>query len=623
MRKEEQLELREAFRNQFLIGFGNVRERRMPAPSRPAPSRKDRILRFDAFELDVRAGELRKRGVRQRLQGQPLQVLATLLKRPGDLVTREEIRDEIWPADTFVDFDHSLHNAIARIRETLGDSADAPRFIETLPRRGYRFIERVEGPPEVVAVPDRTRLEPDLRTIESLAVLPLDDHSGDPSHEYFADGMTEALITNLAKIKALRVISRTSAMQYKGVRKSLPLIARELNVDAVIEGSVLRSGDRVRITAQLIHAVTDQHLWAESYERDFQDILSLQREIARHIANEVRVTLTPLESARLGCARPVNPQAHEQYLMGRYHWNKRSEQGIRKALSHFQQAIEYDPTFAYGYAGLADSYNILGYYNATAPQDAYPKGRAAALTALTLDESLAEPHATLGVVKRDFEWDWAGADRAFQTAIETNPGYAAAYHWRSTLLSMLGKHDDAVAEKKKALAMDPLSVAITTDLARMFYFNHEYNRAIDQYRAALDMDPNFSSAHLWLAQAYEQKGMFAEAMSELEIGRSLSADSPYALARVAHGHAMSGKCDEAREMLRQLQALAPRKYVSAYDVAMIHVALQDRDEAFASLENAFGERSVGLGYLQVEPQLDPLRSDQRFRELVRRVGLPS
>jgi TolB-like protein/Flp pilus assembly protein TadD len=587
----------------------------------PPPNQPDPVLRFDIFELDVRTGELRKRGIRVRLQGVPLQVLATLLRRAGDLVTREELRAEIWPADTFVDFDHSLHNAIAKIRETLGDSAESPRFIETLPRRGYRFIESVdEVKPEPQAPRETGKLE--ARQIRSLAVLPLDDHSGEPGHEYFADGMTEALITNLAKIKALRVISRTSAMRYKGARKSLPQIARELNVDAVIEGSVLRSDDRVRIAVQLIDAATDLHLWAESYERDFADILSLQNEISRQVANEVRIILTPEEDAQLTRARRINPEAHELYLKARYHWNKRTEESVRKALAYFQRAIDLDPTYAQGYAGLADAYNILGYYNALAPAEAYPKGKAAALKALELDDSLAEPHAALGVVRRDFEWDWAGAQQEFQRANELNPGYVEAYHWRSTLLAMLGQHEEALLEKKKALAMDPLSVVIRTDLARLFYFHRDYDRAIEQYRAALDMDPNFSSAHLWLAQAYEQKRLFDEAIASLEFGCRLSGDSSYAMARLAVGQALAGHGEEAHAILNRLTLLMQeRQYVSPHDVAMIHAALNETDDAFAWMERALEERSVWLGYLNVEPQWDSSRSDPRFQGLLRRIGL--
>jgi len=582
-----------------------------------------RVLRFDIFELDLRAGELRKRGVKLRLQGQPLRVLATLLQCAGDLVTREELRAQIWPADTFVDFDHSLHNAIARLRETLGDSAETPRYIETLPRRGYRFIAQVTAvEPEVSAPPLLLHgQESDPRRIQAVAVLPLEDLSGDASHEYFADGMTEALITSLAKIKALRVISRSSAMQYKGARKSLPQIARELNVDAVIEGSVMRSGERIRIAAQLIHAISDQHLWAESYERDFRDILSLQGEIARQVANEVRIILTPEEQARLGSARQVNPEAHELYLKARYYWNKRTEESVKKALSHFHRAIDQDPTYAQGYAGLADSYNILGYYNVLPPVEAYPKAKAAALKALELDDSLAEPHAALGVVKRDFEWDWSGAEKQFQRAIELNPGCVDAYHWHSTLLGILGRHAEALREKTRALALDPLSVVIRTDLARMFYFSRDYDPSLEQYRAALDMDPTFALAHLGLAHVYQQQGRFDEAISELKTGMHFSSDSIFALAKLGHGYARAGKSDEAHAVLSQLNALSKQKYVSPYDLAMVHVGLQEADEAFAWLERALEQRSLWLGYLNVEPQLDPLRSDQRFQELLRRVGL--
>jgi TolB-like protein/Tfp pilus assembly protein PilF len=581
------------------------------------------MLRFDIFELDTRTGELRKGGVKLRLQGQPLQVLAALLKRAGHLVTREELRMQIWPADTFVDFDHSLHNAVARVRDVLGDSADTPRYIETLPRRGYRFIAQVEeiSSEELAPRTYAASSKHSSRGVQAIAVLPLEDLSGD-GHDYFADSMTEALITSLAAIKALRVISRTSAMQYKGARKSLPQIARELNVDVAIEGSVLRSGERVRIAVQLIQASTDQHLWAESYERDFRDILSLQSDIARQVANQVRIILTPEEEARLGHARKVNPEAHEWYLKARYCWNKRTEESVKKALSYFHRAIDSDPSYAQAYSGLADSYNILGYYNTLPATEAFPKGKAAAVKALELDNSLAEPHAALGVVKRDFEWDWSGAEEAFQRALEFNPGYVEAIHWRATLFSMLGRHEDALREKTKALAMDPLSVVVRTDLGRMFYFSRDYERALEHYRAALDMDPNFVTAHLWLAHVYEQRGLFEKAIPALEIGARLSSDSTFALSKLAHAYAIAGKHDQARSVLAKLQAVAAEKYVSPYDIAMVHVGLREKDEAFTWLQKAFEHRSLWLGYLNVEPQLDPLRSDQRFPHLIRSVGLP-
>ena len=581
-----------------------------------------RILRFDVFELDRRAGELRKGGVKLRLQGQPLEVLATLLQRAGDLVTREELRTQIWPANTFVDFDHSLHNAIARLREALGDSADKPRYIETLPRRGFRFIARVEVVQPQASMSSATLgRDAEGHPIQALAVLPLEDLSEEPGHEYFADGMTEALITSLAKIKALRVISRTSAMQYKDACKSLPQIGRELNVDAVLEGSVLRSGDRIRINAQLIHAVTDQHLWAESYERDFRDILSLQSEIAGQVARQVKIILTPEEAAKLGGKTPVDPEAHELYLKARYHWNKRTEESVKRALSYLQAAIDRDPAYAQAYAGLADAYNILGYYNALPPNEAYPKGTAAALKALELDPALAEPHATLGVVKRDYEWDWMGAEAEFQRALELNPGYVEAHHWRSTLLSMRGRHQDAIRGKKKALALDPLSLVISADLARMFYFARDYEQALRQYRAAIDMDPNFAGAHLGIANVYQQQGLFEVALAELKTGVQLSSHSTFALAKLGHGYAIAGQREEARAMLEKLNSVCTQKYVSPYDLSLIHVALQESDEALMWLQKAFEGRSLWLGYLDVEPQFDHLRSEPRFTKMLTLLGL--
>jgi len=590
----------------------------MSAPDPPPP----RLFRFDDFELDTHAGELRKRGTKLRLQGQPLQVLGVLVRNAGDLVTREELRNKIWQADTFVDFDHGLHNAIARLREILGDSSESPRFIETLPRRGYRFIAHVSDAPlqKRTAAVTSENTSQNRQRIQAIAVLPLDDLSAQPSEEYFADSMTEALITTLAKIKALRVISRTSVMRYKGVRKSLPQISRELNVDAVVEGSVLRSGDRIRINAQLIHAVTDNHLWAESYERRFRDILPLQTEIAREIAHQIQILLTPEEHERLRHARPVKPEAHEHYLRARYCWNKRTEEEVDRALSYFRLAIDEDPTYAEGYVGMGDCYNILGYYNVLPPMEAYPKGKAAALKALELDPSLAEAHATLGVVKRDFDWDWLGAEAEFQRAIELKPSSVEAHHWRGTLLSMLGQHTEALHEKKTALELDPLSVVVKTDLARILYFSRDYEQALQQYRAAIQMDPNFATAHLWLAAVYERKGLIEDSLAELRKGLDLTHESTFALAKMGYGYAMAGMHEHAEVVLKELHNLSSDKYVSPYDVALIYVALRKHDQAFDWFEKALEQRSLWLGYLKVEPQLDSVRSDARFEHLLRRVG---
>src|SRR5204863_8928915 len=370
-----------------------------------------RSVSFGLFEADFRAGELRKRGIKVKLQDQPLQILHMLLEHPGEIVTRDELRQIIWPSDTFVDFEQGLYNAVRRLRDALNDSAEKPRFIETLSRRGYRFIGTVEA---------------SVKKIETLAVLPLDNLSRDPQQDYFAEGLTEALITTLAKIGELRVASRTSAMQYKGVRKPLPEIAKELGVDAIVEGTVLRAGDRVRITAQLIDAPRESHLWAESYERDLRDVLSLQTEVAQAIARQIRIKLTPIDEARLGAAPAVKPEAYESYLKGRYHWN--GHHGIRKAIPFFEEAIGIDPTYASAYAGLADCYSALMAWGQVSPNDGCVKAKVLALKALALDGTLAQAHTSLALATM-YEYDFSGAEREFERAIELNSKYATAHHF--------------------------------------------------------------------------------------------------------------------------------------------------------------------------------------------------
>ena len=388
-------------------------------------------IRFGVFEVDLRAGELRKKGLKVKLQEQPLQVLQILLENPGEVVTREELQRRIWPSDTFVDFDHGLYNGIKRLREALGDSADTPHYIETLARRGYRFIGRLDPGPTCTPSP-----------IRSLAVLPLENLSRDPEQEYFAEGMTEALITTLAKIGELRVVSRTSAMQYKGVHKPLREIARELEVDAIVEGSVPRAGRRVRITAQLIDTAKETHLWAESYERDLRNALALQSEVAQAIAREIRVKLTPVDQARFAEVHPVDPEAYEAYLKGRYHWNRRSAEGLGKAIQYFQQAIAKDPTYPAAYAGLADCLSILGWWSYVSPDDGCGKAKGLAQKALEIDPSSAEAHASLAWATMLYDHNFALAEKEFERAIELNPRYATGHQWFGLYLALMGRYEE-------------------------------------------------------------------------------------------------------------------------------------------------------------------------------------
>jgi TolB-like protein/Tfp pilus assembly protein PilF/tRNA A-37 threonylcarbamoyl transferase component Bud32 len=460
--------------------------------------------------------------------------------------------------------------------------------------------------------------------IQSLAVLPLENLSHDPEQEYFADGMTEELITTLSKIKALKVISRTSVMHYKGTQKTVPEIARELSVDAVVEGSVLRSGDRVRITVQLIQAEQDRHLWAESYERDLRDVLALQSEVARAIAGEIRTKVTPQEQERLASVRPVDPQAHELYLKGRYYWNKRTPDTLKQSLEYFEQAIEKDPSYAPAYAGLADSYNMLGagFYAVLPPKQAYPKAKAAATRALQLDSSLAEAHTSLAWAKVFFDWDWQGGEREFARAIELNPGYANAHHWYAVYLTIMGRHSEAIAEDRKAETLDPLSLIISADVAMQALGPAGlYDQEVQQCRKTLEMDPSFPLAHACLSDAYKNKRMYAGAIAEMQKAIDLSGGSVVWISALAQTYALAGRRDEAIKVLRQLQARSKQEFVSANLFAYIYAGMGDKDQAFAWLEKAYEERSDLVGGFKVGRQLDPLRSDPRYQDFLRRMNL--
>jgi len=462
-----------------------------------------------------------------------------------------------------------------------------------------------------------------LPRIESLAVLPLENFSRDPDQEYFADGMTEALITDLSKVSSLRVISRTSVMQYKGAKKPLPQIARELQVDAVVEGSVERSGNRVRISAQLIHAATDSHIWADSYERELRDVLGLQSEVAQAIASEVKAKVTPEERMRLASTRAVNPEAYEAYLRGRFYQNKRTESGLRKAVECFQEAIQKDANYALAYAGLADSYTLLGQllYAVLPPSEAMPKSKAAALRALQMDDTLSEAHTSLAYIELIYDWDWVKAQEDFKRAIELNPSYAQAHHWYALYLAAMGRQHESIAEMKRAQELDPLSSIVNTSVGWVLYYSRRYDEAIGQYRKVLALDPDFFVAHWELGLAYEQKGKYEEARSEFERARMLSPSNPVILASLGHAYAASGRRSQALEILNKLMKLSKQKFVSPYAIGELNAGLGANDQAFKWLEGAYGQRDTWLIFLKVDPGLDPIRSDARFQPLLSRVGL--
>jgi serine/threonine-protein kinase len=461
--------------------------------------------------------------------------------------------------------------------------------------------------------------------IASLAVLPLENLSRDPEQEYFADGLTEALITDLAQISALRVTSRTSVMRYKGTNKPVPQIARELQVDAVVGGSILHAGDRVRITAHLIHGADDRHLWADSYERDLRDILSLQNQVAQAIADQIKVTLTPAEHARLASSRTVDPEAYQLYLRGRYLWNQRTERTINDAIRYFEAALRKDPNYASAYSGLADSYSSLGDSNdvgSLQPNLAIPKAKAAATRALELDDTRAEAHNSLGFINLLYDWDWHSAETEFKRALELNPRSADAHHWYSHLLMALGKPEEAQAESQRALDLDALNPIINTHLGWAYVFARQYDKAIEQLTRTLELFPDFGLAHWYLALAYEQKAAYAQALPEFRRAQTGVTGNVVVLADLGHAYAVSGNAADARQILEQLTALSSRRYVPSTSVALIYAGLGDYDRAFEWLDKAVAERAEWLIYLKVDPRLDPLRRDSRFRQLERRVGLP-
>ncbi|MGH9364577.1 MAG: protein kinase domain-containing protein [Thermoanaerobaculia bacterium] len=596
-------------------------------------SRSD-IFSFGAILYEMLAGRRAFRGI------SPADTMSAILKEepefspthPGASPALEHIVRrclEKSPEERF----QSARDLAFALREISSDSdvprpvslpVSRPRSILWLAPLGLVVLLAVLIAVNVGGLRERLSTGGQPARIQSLAVLPLENLSRDTEQEYFADGMTEELISDLGKIRALRVISRTSAMRYKGTKKSMPEIARELNVDALVEGSVLRAGDRVRITAQLIHAATDRHLWSESYERDLKDVLALQSEVARAVAREVKIALTPQEQARFAEARPVDPEAHQLYLKGRYYVVKNTQEAAQKALECFQQAIDKDPAYAEAYAQLANSYAFLGYtgLDVLPARETMPKAKAAVLKALELDDTLAEAHTALGLVRWAYDWDWAAAEKEFQRAIELNPGYATAHLRYGNYFCSLGRFDAAIAEDRRALELDPLSLVMNHVQGWPYHLSGRYDQAIERYRKTLEMDPNFARTHLRLGEVLAAKGLYREAIGEYEKFSALGGGSTIALALIGNARALAGERREALRTLEELTAESKRSYVPSFHFAIVHMGLGDKDQAFAWLDKAYEERSQFLVDLKFIPILDPLRSDPRFADLVRRVGLP-
>lgn len=646
---------------------------------------EESLIRFDGFELALKSGELRKGGSLVKLQPQPFKVLAFLVAHAGQLVTREEIQQRIWEGETFVDFEHGLNFCIKQIRAALGDSAQSPRYIETLPRRGYRFIAPVEKLDRAPQLPDdrapvvsetnlqmnpaaATRLEPVARAdsqffarpfIRSrllkaalialvaaiavsasfvwrsfekqarpphgkilMVVLPFENLTADAEQDYFSDGLTEEMIAQLGRLhpQRLGVIARTSAMTYKDANKDIHRIGQELGVDYVLEGSVRREGDRLRITAQLIQVSDQTHLWAESYDRAQSAALAVQSEVAGRIARSLALELLPARDDRASSYTP-RPEAHDAYLKGRYLWNKASVENLKKSVEYFHEAIEKDPQYARGYVGLADSYRLLGIFHAMLPRDAFGTVKEAALKALELDERLAEAHTALGAVKFWFEWNWMDAEKEFKRAIEINPSYGLARHDYAWFLVSQQRFDEGLAEIKRAQELDPLSPLTNADVGWVYLRARRYDEAIEQIKRTLELEPNFGSAHACLERAYMGKGMYREALASARAEMARSGASVQELAALDKTDVMEAIKRVERWRLNKRMEAAQKRRVSPYGFAMHYAALGEKDRAFEWLEKAFEERDHALVSLKVDPACDPLRTDPRFDELLRLVGL--
>jgi TolB-like protein/DNA-binding winged helix-turn-helix (wHTH) protein/Tfp pilus assembly protein PilF len=615
-----------------------------------------RAYEFGPYRLEVATHRLLRNGEPISLTPKAFAMLLALVERRDRVVDKAELMRLVWP-DSFVE-EANLSQTIFVLRKTLGDGPNGRPFIDTVPRRGYRFGAEVREerddhnepvtPPALVdqlppprssrtawiagavllvvavagfAVWQMGSTAGTVSGIESLVVLPFENLSQDSEQAYLADGMTDALITDLSQISGLRVISRTSAMTYRSTSKTVPQIARELNVDAVVEGTVQRSAGQVRMTLKLIEASSDRTIWAQSYERDPQDALDLHHEMARSIASRTAVVLTPRESSRMAEAARVDPRVYESYLKGRYFWNRRSEPDMRQAIEHFEEAIRQDPGYAPAHAGLADSYALYGSYGWTLPgEQAWTRALAEAEKALALDEFLADGHTSRARIALNYELDWERAEQGYRRALELNPGYANAHHWYGYYLMLAGRVKEGEAEMRRALEIDPLSPIINANIGMCFYVSRQYDAAIAHWRKALEMHRNYPVLHVYMTMAYTGKGMYPEAVAELQKGLALSDAGPSEAGMLAHIYGRMGRTDEARALLSELLS---RGEAPPYYIALAYVGLGDNDNAFRWLERTLQQRSGPFNELNADSMFDPLRRDPRFVPLLRRIGLPT
>ena len=574
-------------------------------------------MRFGVFVFDPRSGELRKRGRKIPLEGQPLQILIKLLERPGELVTREELQKDLWPANTYVNFEHGLNAAVKRLRQALSDSPARPVFVETLSRRGYRFIAPVTTTGPIV-----NHTHPHLRMIDSLAVLPFENLAGDSSAEYLSEGITEALINSLSQLSTVRVMARSATFRYKGTNSDPQAIGRRLNVRAILLGRVWQHGDSLVIATELVDVHNGWRLWGGQYNRKLSEILAVEEEMARQICDNLRLRLRGEDRSRFTRRFTESTDAYQDYLKGRFHWNRLNEEGVRKSIEYFQKAIQHDQQYALAYAGLADSCSLLGFFGMERPAGLAAKAKHAALRAVAIDEHLADGHCALAGVLKIYEWDWAGAERAYQRALELNPHSWPAHRAYAALLAATGRMEAAMREIHSAHELDPLSVSISMEVAWNLYMARQYDDAIRQALRTLELEPEFFPAHHILGLAYEQTGRYEEARVAFQ-RTVFGSRNPIATSALARLLALMGDKEAAGRMLTELLELGRRSYLLPYLPAVVCAGLGDSADALAWLEKACEDRDPYLVWLKMDPRLDSLRNDPRFETLLRRTGLRS
>jgi TolB-like protein/tetratricopeptide (TPR) repeat protein len=573
------------------------------------------ILRFGNFELDVRSRELRRGGVCVRLQEQPLEILRLMLERPGDVISRDELRQRLWPDGTFVDFEHSLNAAIKRLRAALGDEADHPKFIETVPRRGYRFIGDVPGANEK---PAASPTSPQLR----LVVLPFSNLSDDSGQEYFSDGLTEELIAQLGPLcrGQVGIIGRWSSMFFKGSLQRAREIGEALNAEYLLEGSTRRDGSRVRITARLVEAATETQLWSETYERSTTDWLSVQADVAGRVARSLLRELVP--PARADVAPRDHPRAYQAYLKGKYHWARPGDIGLDEALRWFTEAVSEAPDFAAALAALGRVQVASAEYYHELPRVALALARESATRALLIDPSVSEAHAVAGDVHRMLDGDWAAAEACYAEAIRLNPSNGAALRSYGLMLALESRYTEALACVERARELDPLCLGTNTTGTWTRYVSGDYESAIAYSRHMLEMDPEFVSAHRVLAAALLQAGRGEEAVTQLDLALTFDPSHPVLLSWLAHVKAVLGCRSQAQALIARACSLSRTRYVPPFHIALAYTGLGDLNEAFAALDQAWLDRDPALATLDAEPRFEPLRNDPRYRELIDRIRIP-